>query len=729
MILPSSLNFSLESLWLTGAGMLTLSEQGDAVMLLLAGFGFGILLAAIALYVATKRAFVPSSKFHLLMEGLPDALFFRLSEDLKITDVNTLAVAKLGHGPKELLNKSFLDLVPSNPWRLLDLKRNSSIGTTSRMDMTIQSREGAPVALSMTFLRMGSEWLVLGVDTRERSTRERALVRHRKRAEQLHAVVEAMEKGALVIEETGRVRYATPFASTLLGMEGGALVGGRFDEVLQRLGGAEDWRRLRLAVAEGIRWDELYSLKTTGEESLPIRLSYSGRRVGKSRKSFPAVVFLQAHDAPAGPAGSGFRSRWPAFEQAPIGVLVVDSVGCVTDANALIRQRIGPLFGWKTGEASPNLLQMAFLEDAGLLPHLKKVLKGQVVELPRARFRTGDELHAAFSIKAIPERGDEGEVLGAVIFVDDITERVKLQQRIANRARDLAGEKDRAIESNRLKSQFIATISHELRTPLNAILGFSRILAKKAAGRLDERQIRNIELIQSSGENLLALINDLLDLSKIEAGRIEINYEPISLDEPKPRFLQECTDHIAPMLEKNDNRLEFDIQPGLGQIQADPIRLQQILINLLGNAAKFTQHGVITLSARRATLGTRTSAVSISVSDTGIGIPPDRLRDVFDEFFQVDASTTREFGGTGLGLAISRKLARLMSGDIAVESSVGAGSRFIVTLPRKPRPTEPPPAQEPILTADPTRSGDGDDDAILAAALEEEFAAMADEWT
>ncbi len=231
-------------------------------------------------------------------------------------------------------------------------------------------------------------------------------------------------------------------------------------------------------------------------------------------------------------------------------------------------------------------------------------------------------------------------------------------------------EKGRQLEAaNRHKSQFLANMSHELRTPLNAIIGFARIVARHSQGRLEPKQFENLEKIQASGQHLLALINAILDLSKVEAGRVEIQPGEVAL----APVLEECLRTVEPLVKV---ALVKEFNGALPSMYVDEEKLRRIVLNLLSNAAKFTERGTIRLKAHAAD-----GSVTIAVADTGMGIPGDKLGLIFEEFEQADASIKRAHGGTGLGLAIAQRLARLMGGDIGVESAPGSGSTFTLTLP------------------------------------------------
>jgi signal transduction histidine kinase len=236
-------------------------------------------------------------------------------------------------------------------------------------------------------------------------------------------------------------------------------------------------------------------------------------------------------------------------------------------------------------------------------------------------------------------------------------------------------DKSRQLEiANRHKSEFLANMSHELRTPLNAIIGFTRIVQRNAQGRLEPKQIENLDKILASGEHLLALINAILDLSKVEAGHVEVRPGEIAL----APVLEQCLRTVEPLVKADAVALVKEFDGVLPPMLVDEEKLRQIVINLLANAAKFTARGSIRLQARAAN-----GSVAIAVADTGIGIAADKLGLIFEEFQQADAGSTRVYGGTGLGLTIARRLARLMGGDIGVESAPGSGSTFTLTLPQR----------------------------------------------
>jgi signal transduction histidine kinase len=239
-------------------------------------------------------------------------------------------------------------------------------------------------------------------------------------------------------------------------------------------------------------------------------------------------------------------------------------------------------------------------------------------------------------------------------------------------------EKSRELEvASRHKSQFLANMSHELRTPLNAIIGYSEMLQEEAEDLGEQAFIPDLQKVNAAGKHLLGLINDILDLSKIEAGRMDLYLETFDIK----ALVRDVQAIVQPMVEKNANTLVVTCPPDIGVMQADQTKVRQALFNLLSNAAKFTDHGTITLAVAREAEGWLTFAVS----DTGIGMTDEQLGRLFEAFSQAEASTRSQYGGTGLGLAISRHFCRLMGGDLTVESVCGRGSTFTVRLPTEVR--------------------------------------------
>jgi PAS domain S-box-containing protein len=273
-----------------------------------------------------------------------------------------------------------------------------------------------------------------------------------------------------------------------------------------------------------------------------------------------------------------------------------------------------------------------------------------------------------------PIISSDGQITGVSCMARDISERNQF-------VRDLRAAKEEAEAANRAKSVFLANMSHELRTPLNAIIGYSEMLEEDARENGQDEFVPDLAKIQAAGNHLLDLINNILDLSKIEAGRMELYLETFKIKD----MLEDVVATIAPAVDKNNNILEIQITEGVDDFHADITKVRQTLFNLLSNAAKFTQDGIVTVTVWKTHEEGR-DWILFEVRDTGIGMTPEQMTAVFKEFTQADPSTTRKYGGTGLGLTISRRFCQMMGGDITVDSEIDEGTVFSVILPLEIEP-------------------------------------------
>ena len=312
---------------------------------------------------------------------------------------------------------------------------------------------------------------------------------------------------------------------------------------------------------------------------------------------------------------------------------------------------------------------------------LQRLISGPILHLLEIETRVSREKD--YALRAAKQSEDE---LG--LLIDGFNE---MLGEIQNRDAELTVAKEAAEQANRTKSSFLANMSHELRTPLNAIIGYSEMLQEEAEDRGQAAFVPDLRKIHGAGKHLLALINDVLDLSKIESGKMELYLEGFEVG----GLVRDVESTIGPLVERNRNRLLVRCPEDVGRMHADVTRVRQILFNLLSNAAKFTEDGRIELEVGPATVGGE-ECVLFGVRDTGIGLTSVQQGRLFQAFSQADASTSRKYGGTGLGLVISRRFAQMMGGDIDVASEVGRGSVFTVRLPRRvagrPAAPEPVPA-------------------------------------
>jgi len=285
--------------------------------------------------------------------------------------------------------------------------------------------------------------------------------------------------------------------------------------------------------------------------------------------------------------------------------------------------------------------------------------------------REGHVMGAIFLARTVPQPFSDKQIELIESFADQAViaiENVRLFDEIQDKSRQLA-------EASQHKSQFLANMSHELRTPLNAIIGVSEMLREDAEALKQDTE--PLDRVLGAGRHLLALINDILDLSKIEAGRMELALTTFAL----APLIDDVVKTIEPLAAKNSNNVSVNCEAAIGTVHADQMRLRQALLNLMSNANKFTDRGTITIDARQR-LENGCSWIALAVKDTGIGMTPDQVGKLFQEFSQASSTTASKYGGTGLGLAISKRFCQMMGGDITVESEPGRGSTFTIRLPR-----------------------------------------------
>lgn len=377
------------------------------------------------------------------------------------------------------------------------------------------------------------------------------------------------------------------------------------------------------------------------------------------------------------------------FDSAPDGILLANPDGVYLDANPAICKMLGYTQAEMIGRAADTIV--AREEQVHIAPAIQAIVNSADYHREWSFRRKDGSIFAADVIGTLTP---DGNLLG---LIRDITERKRaeqalrelnetLEQRVAVRTDELRAALIQAEAADRTKSAFLASMSHELRTPLNSIIGFTGLMLMGLAGPLSEEQGRQLGMVQNSAKHLLALINDVLDLSKIEAGHLTPHVELFDLR----AVVERVVESVRPVACKKGIALTATLAVGIGEIHSDPRRVEQILINLLGNAIKFTESGGVSVvvEPREKTARDAPQAdpggVRISVVDSGIGIKPEAIGLLFKPFQQIDDGLSRRSEGTGLGLAISQHLAHLLGGEIVVSSEWGRGSRFTVRLPTHP---------------------------------------------
>ena len=355
----------------------------------------------------------------------------------------------------------------------------------------------------------------------------------------------------------------------------------------------------------------------------------------------------------------------------PVAIATIDLDGNVVAWNPAAERLFGYTQAEAVGRGIEDLVTTTPEMRAEAVDYMQQASSdGQVAAVTQRSRRDGTPVDV--ELLAVPVTVG-GEQMGTFVMYHDITELQRARQQ--------------AEAANRAKSTFLANMSHELRTPLNAIIGYSEMLHEEAEDLEQEDFIPDLQKIREAGKHLLGLINAVLDLSKIEAGKMDLYLETFDV----ASMVEDTGAVVQPLVLQNGNELRVHCPEDIGPMRADLTKVRQALFNLLSNASKFTKKGTIELDVAREKSAGGEDRITFAVSDTGIGMTPEQMRKLFQEFSQADASTTRDYGGTGLGLALSRRLCRMMGGDIAVESEAGEGSTFTIRLPAEVRePTAEP---------------------------------------
>jgi PAS domain S-box-containing protein len=525
----------------------------------------------------------------------------------------------------------------------------------------------------------------------------------REREERFRLLVERLPVATLLCNAQGRIEMANRSAADLLDSTPEGLIGERVKRFLPTV---EQLSALAIDHDTSELSNEYLARRDLGEE-VPVALSLSVLGDSGGVNYLINLIDLRARK------GAEERFRL-VVEASPNAIVLVDNQGCI----AMVNRQTEQLFGYGREELLSQPVEI-LLPSALRGSHVPMRQGYQKSPEPRrmgnnrelfGQHRDGRQIPLEVGLS--PIRGGEDALVQAVII--DISERKAAEQRLRDQAEQL-------ILANRYKSEFLANMSHELRTPLNSILILSDQLRLNSAGNLTEKQAKHADIVHRAGSDLLQLINDVLDLAKVESGRMQLKLEPLNMQD----ILVELDASLRPMAEIKGLRLHTQLEAGVPRvIHTDRIRLQQILRNLLSNALKFTEHGEVSLTVSCASGEPEEGheLLNFSVRDSGIGIAAEQHEQIFQAFQQIDGSTSRRFGGTGLGLAITRQLVLAMDGEISLQSAPGEGSCFTVHLPVR---VVAQAQTEPAADA-PQRSGEGpavlivEDDVNFAAVLAEE---------
>ena len=518
----------------------------------------------------------------------------------------------------------------------------------------------------------------------------------------LQLVAENARVGLVMLDPDRRYIYANAAYAELLALPSADVLGRQVAEVLQDQYRTQVEPHLDRAFAGERVGYELQRPGVGGTRYYAVRYEPTWTNDAVSRVIVVISDTTEQKRADAAVHESDARYR-TLFEQAPDGIVIADTASNYLDANAGACRMLGYTRDELIGM---NAIDIVDRSEADHIASALGVLQSGQDYHRQWRFRRKDG--SAFAADVSATTMPDGNLLGMIRDVtarNDAEEEIRqlnaqLERRVMERTaqletanRDLAAHASAisrelivAEAADRTKSLFLATMSHELRTPLNSIIGFTSLVLKGMAGPVTPEQTKQLGMVKTSAHHLLELINDVLDLSKIEAGQLEIRRQPFQLRES----LDRVTGSVLPMAQGKGLQLITVISPRLDIFDSDRRRFEQILLNLIGNAVKFTHAGEITIIAEilRGAADVSTAGdevLRVCISDTGIGIRPENLQSIFSPFKQIDGGLSRQNEGTGLGLAISRRLARLLGGEVIVESVWNHGSRFTLDLPMQPQ--------------------------------------------
>jgi len=531
------------------------------------------------------------------------------------------------------------------------------------------------VASTLALILIGSLYLLLHRYLSDRTAAELAI---RESEARVRLLLDSAGEGVYGVDLEGRCTFCNPAALQLLGYESAEQVlGWDMHELVHHTrpdGSPYPVEECPISrafhIGEGTLGEEDVLWRADGS---PIPVEYRAHPIRRDGETLGAVVTF-VDIAPKRRAETEMRLRERALKAIAQGIFITDPAN-VDEPIIYVNAAFERLTGYTQAEACGRDIEILRGEgtDPAAIDELRAAFRDRretSVEMLSYR-KDGSTFWDALTLS--PVEGPDGHVTHFVGVVTDVTERRRDQER-------LVAAKEAAEVANRAKSSFLANMSHELRTPLNAVIGYSEMMEEDARERGLDDLVPDLRRIHSAGKHLLGLINDVLDLSKIEAGRMELYPETFDIAE----MVRGVAATIEPMSRTNGNVLKVDAPADLGPMQADQTKVRQSLLNLLSNAAKFTDRGQIRLQARREPGPDGRERIAFEVTDDGIGMSQEVLDRLFRPFVQADASTSRHYGGTGLGLTITRRFCEMMGGDIAVRSAPGKGSTFTIRLPAGP---------------------------------------------
>ncbi len=607
-----------------------------------------------------------------LVEASPDALV-TVDPDLVITDVNEEFVRTTGTSRDALIGSSFKDYFSDPDRAAAGVRRTLREGSVANYELLLNSVDGRRTLVSLNAaVFRDSEGRIVGIFASARDISEQKRTEEKLRESQNYnrGLIEASPDALVTVAPDLVITDVNEQMVRLTGFARKHLIGSRFPELFVEPRWAE--HGVRRALEENTVSNYELMLRKRNGQRIPVSfnagtaydMAGNVRGVLATARDITEQKRLEAQLRESQNYNRGL------VESNVDALMTTDVLGIITDVN----RQMEVVTGLTREQLIGTPFKKYFTDPALAEEGIRRVLNENKVTDFELTIRAAGGKTVDVSYNATTFRDTEGRLRGVFASARDIVEAKRLRQQLEQKNRGLEIQNERVQEANRMKSEFLANMSHELRTPLNSIIGFSEFLLSSDDRSTPEEQQEYLSYILSSGRHLLQLINDVLDLAKVEAGKLELFPGPFSA----PRAVAEVCAMVKPQVEEKHLHLETTIAPEIGTVTLDMLRFKQILYNLVSNAVKFTDEG----GRVEIQLAPQTErAFVLKVTDTGIGIAPEDLPRLFREFEQLDAGPGRRFQGSGLGLSLTRRLVELHGGTIEVTSRLGVGSAFTVTLP------------------------------------------------
>ena len=644
--------------------------------------------------LARKNLLESEEKYRTLVQNIRD-IVFKTDETGLCTFVNPAAIHVTGYGEKELIGKHFKMLVRPDMFKkvltsLMSQYENRDQNTY--LEFPILTKDGREIWLEQNSQLIVENDHIIGFQAvaRDITDRKQAEETLRESEERIHAITDSAHDAILMMDNNGNVSYWNQSAERILGYTGAEAIGRNLHELIAperfipaHLAAFPEFLKTGRGSAVG-KTLELAARRKDGHE-IDVVLSLSSVKIKGAWHSIGIVQDITTRKQAENALKASEERFKHLAEVFPETIFEADLKGKITYVN----KHGFDLFGYTKKDMDAGVNAFDLMAPADRDKAIQRVLeKIQGISSDKgyleyqAMKKDGSMFHAmAMTVPLIID----GKPIGLRGFILDITARKQEEEALLETNRLLEKATTEAKMANAAKSDFLANMSHEIRTPMNAIIGMADLLWDSS---LTPEQRQQVKIFRSAGENLLTLINDILDLSKVESGQLILESMPFDLF----NIVEKTCEVMAARATNRNIELACRIRPDVPQrIQGDPTRLRQVIINLLGNAVKFTEKGEIVLTVLPLTedaTGEKPRFLQFSVRDTGIGIHAEKLNAIFEKFTQSDSSITRKYEGTGLGLTISRQIVELMGGKVWVESQPGEGSTFFFTMPLEEAPPE-----------------------------------------